>query len=175
MLKIVDEKRSLNGRRALSYPQVAPSHGHGVVDRVAVSSVLVFAPLSQGHIPMAAMGDYIAGLRKRAAAVVWTAIIIFAVSGFTLMLKSDNFKGFGDYFANSWTIIITVKHAVIGGMVVLALYQLNNIMPKLAAALKSSAPEAQALGERQKSVAFWTALLGILVLLLTATAEALAT
>ena len=141
---------------------------------LAVSSVLVFTPLSRQHIPMAAMSDYISDLRKRAAAVVWTAIAIFSVSGFSLMLMSDNFNGFGDYFANTWTIVITLKHAVIGGMVLLALYQFNGVMPKLAAALKSGASEAKALAERQKSVAVWTALLGILVLLLTAIAEVLA-
>jgi uncharacterized membrane protein len=142
---------------------------------LAVSSVLVFNPLARQHIPASAMGNYIADLRKRAAAVVWTAIAIFAVSGFSLMLMSDNFNGFGDYFANSWTIIITLKHAVIGGMVLLALYQLNGVMPKLAAALKSGVPEAKSLAERQKMVVVLTALLGLLVLLLTAIAEVSAT
>jgi len=138
---------------------------------LAVNSVLVFMPLSRRHIPQTAMGDYISDLRNRAAAVVWTALAIFAVSGFILMLLSDSFKGFGDYFANTWTIIITVKHLVIGIMAVLAIYQLNSVMPRLAAALKSNAPGAGTLAARQKSVAAWIAGLGILVLLLTSVAE----
>jgi uncharacterized membrane protein len=138
---------------------------------LAVSSVLVFIPLSRQHVPKEAMAAYITDLRNRAAAVVWTALSVFAVSGMVMMLLSDNFKGFGDYFANSWTIIITLKHFIIGGMALLAIYQLNGVMPKLAAALKSGAPEADALAARQKQVATWISLLGIVVLLMTAIAE----
>jgi uncharacterized membrane protein len=138
---------------------------------LAVSSVLVFIPLTRQHIPKSAMADYVADLRKRAAAVVWTAIAIFAASGFVLMLTAASFGGFSNYFANSWSILITIKHAVIGGMVVLVLYQFNSVMPRLETALRAGAPEANALAGRQKSVAAWIAGLGILVLLLTAIAE----
>ena len=141
----------------------------------AVHSALVFLPLVRRHVPPEAMGDFIAAYRDRASFVIWTAIGLFAVTGVSLFLFNKDYNGnLWDVTANTWTVFLTLKHTLVVGLVPLSLYMVNILMPKLAAALKSGASEAKALAERQKSVAVWTALLGILVLLLTAIAEVLA-
>jgi uncharacterized membrane protein len=138
---------------------------------LAVNTALVFQPLFRDKVSSESKGAYLEAMLSKIRPLTWIAVITFAITGFIIMVLSNNFEGFSNYFANSWTEIITFKHVVVFGMVFLAVYQLNGILPKLIQALKTSSPKTARLSTLNQNVTLWLAALGILVLLLTAIAE----
>lgn len=137
-----------------------------------VHSALVFLPLIRRYVPPDSMGDFIAAYRDRASFIVWTAIGLFAVTGVSLFLFNKNYNGdLWDVTANPWTIFLTVKHIVVVGWVPFALYMVNILMPKLAEALLTRAPEAEKLLQRFNALSILAAWLGVLVITLIATAK----
>jgi uncharacterized membrane protein len=141
---------------------------------LVVNSALIFQPLFREVIPQSSKGAYLEAWLTKSKPLIWIAIVTFAVSGGLIMILSDNFKGFSNYFANSWTVVMTLKHVVVFGMVFLGIYQLNGLMPQLVAALKNSAPEVEVLTNRNRNVTVWLACLAVIVLLMTAIAEMVA-
>lgn len=142
----------------------------------AVHSALVFLPLIRRHLPSEAMGDFIAAYRDRASFIVWTAIGLFAVTGVSLFLFNKNYNGdLWDVTANPWTVFLTIKHIVVVAWVPFALYMVNILMPKLAEALMTGAPEAEKLLRRFHRFSIAMAWLGILVITLIATAKTVGT
>ncbi len=138
----------------------------------AVHSALIFLPLVRRHLPPEAMGDFIAAYRDRASFVVWTAIGLFAVTGVSLFLFNRNYNGdLWDVTANVWTVFLTLKHTLVVALVPLALYMVNILMPKLAEALLTGAPEAEKLMRRFWRLSIVMAWLGVLIITLIASAK----
>jgi uncharacterized membrane protein len=137
-----------------------------------VSSALIFLPLFRRHVPKEDFGEFIAAYRERASFVIWTGIGLFAVTGISLFLFNKNYNGdLWDITANGWTVFLTIKHTLILGLAPLALYLISVVMPKLAEALMTGAPEAEALMRRFRLLSTVWAALGVLVLFLIATAR----
>ena len=135
-------------------------------------SALVFLPLFSRYVPKEGFGEFFAAYRDRASLVVWFGIGLFAVTGLSLFLFNPNYNGdLWDVTANGWTVFLTIKHTLILGLAPLALYLVNVVMPKLAEALMTGAPESEALMWRFRVLSTAMAVLGVLVLFLIASAR----
>jgi len=137
-----------------------------------VASAIVFLPLFRRYVPPEDLGEFFAAYRERAAFVIWTGIGLFATTGISLFLFNKNYNGdLWDVTANGWTVALTIKHTLVLGLAPLAVYLVNVVMPKLAEALMTAAPEAAKLMWRFNLILTAYALSGIAVLFLIAGAR----
>lgn len=140
------------------------------------NSVIFFTPLTKKHVPQAAMADYLTDYLRRARVISLSAIGIFAAVGYVMMISDHEYEGFGVFFANTWMTLIVTKHVIVLAMVVLALYMLYSILPRLVNALtrlantekpdKAASALVAGLARQQQLVVNSLAVLGLVVLLI---------
>jgi uncharacterized membrane protein len=145
------------------------------------NALLLFAPLTKKYVKENVYGDFIAEYRRRDQPVAIGCIVIFLITGYFLMTLNEQYKGIGDIFANSWSIILFVKHLLFLAMIGLGVYQGKRVMPNLAQAGKQlAAPDetkqevtalVSRLDKTRQTVTQALCGLAILVLLLTAVGE----
>ncbi|HEX76264.1 MAG TPA: CopD family protein [Dehalococcoidia bacterium] len=147
------------------------------------STLLLFTPLASRYVKETDYGDFIAEYRRRDQPVALSCIAIFFITGFVLLLLDDHYERIGSIFANSWSIVLFVKHLLVLAMVGLGIYMGVKVMPELAKASKrlttenSHKPEMVStiarLNKTRGAVTQALCGLALLVLLLTAVGEIL--
>ena len=98
---------------------------------------------------------------------IYTSLIVFAVTGFYLMLVDVNYLGLGN-FGNAWGILMLTKHLIIFGMIALDLRFAARMRRRQAITSGSLAQEG--FGQ-VRQFANLMGILGAVVLLLTAAAQ----
>ena len=48
---------------------------------------------------------------------LYAAMLALAITGMHLMWVDPDYLGFGNFFGNTWSIIVSVKHLLVAGMV----------------------------------------------------------
>ena len=128
---------------------------------------LVYLPaLDDG--PETARGPIIAATSKRSRNWLYASLLVFAVTGTHLMLVDPGYLGFGNFFGNIWSILISIKHLLIAAMVGMGFW--FNAIWRVGPMASSNTQAAQA-ALRFRTHAKWMAVCGVLVLLLTAFAQ----
>jgi uncharacterized membrane protein len=115
------------------------------------------------------LGRTVAAMGRRSRPLVALAVVLFLVSGVYLLVSAGRYDGAGNLFASTWTTLLTVKH-----LVVLVMVAVGVAIDRLAAAAgEASTDESRRtmLGTLGLACEGMTAL-GVLVLLLTAAAQA---
>ncbi len=115
------------------------------------------------------LGRAVGTIGRRSRALAVGSVVVFLVTGTYLLMTAGRYDGLGNLFASTWTTLITVKHLVVLVMLVLAI-----AVDRLGIAVsRASTEEARrtALGVLRLAAEGMTAL-GLLVLLLTAAAQA---
>lgn len=74
---------------------------------------LVYLPVLEGRMKQAALREVLEQVSARLRPYFGGALLIFLVTGTHLMLINENYRGVGDIFANSWSILIVVKHVLV--------------------------------------------------------------
>lgn len=123
------------------------------------------------YLPILSKGDngsVLSEISKRSQIWLYASLLIFIITGMILMFADPNYLGFGN-FGNIWGIVILVKHFLILGMIA-AGFWFNAIM-RVGPMMVSDHGTAQAIA-RFRQHAYVMALSGVLVLLLTAFAQA---
>jgi uncharacterized membrane protein len=116
-----------------------------------------------------AQGAALEAIERRALPLVGLSVGLFVVTGSYLLVTDTSYAGLGNVFASSWTVLMLVKHVLIGVLVVVAI-AIDRLIRRLAAASTDHEREAgfRLLGWSTEGA---TAI-GALIVLLTAAAQA---
>ena len=95
---------------------------------------LLFGPLSRKYVSSNVYGDFIAEYRTKDRPVALSCIAVFIVTGLVMTLLNEQYRGIGNVFANSWSILLFIKHILVLAMIGLGVYQGSRVMPGLAKA-----------------------------------------
>jgi len=120
---------------------------------------LVYLPALKRSVDSKALPAILASVAGGARPYLFGSLLIFVVTGIYLMLVNDSYHGVG-HFENAWSVLMLTKHLLIFVMVGLGL-RLNN-----------SLNAGGKLPDRFNSLLNAISASGLLVLLLTAFAQA---
>src|SRR6266508_4362005 len=130
-----------------------------------------FVLLAVIYLPVLAKsgnGSVLSEISRRSRPWMYTSLIVFLITGIYLMLIDSNYLGIGD-FGNFWAIAMLLKHIIVIGMIGMGFWY--NALLRVGPMMHSN--HAAELGiSRFKTYVNVMALAGILVLLLTAFAQA---
>jgi len=136
------------------------------IGQLVLASV-VYIPLFAEQLKGPALGKMIGGMAKRVTPLFWGSVAIFMITGIPMMVGRMSQAGIG----HPWSVLILIKHAVVVLMIVLG----ARAQEAAAEAGAPAGPSAQVEAAIRRSRLTSTVLMirGIVVLLLTAVAEAL--
>jgi uncharacterized membrane protein len=131
---------------------------HALATVILIGHFLLLALI---YLPVLATKDLsiLSEISKRSRPWLYGSLVIFFITGAYLTLVDSNYLGLGN-FSNAWAMLMLVKHVLILGMLGIGFW-FN---------ASSNTGAAAALG-RFRSYVNWMAILGFLVLLLTAIAQ----
>lgn len=113
-------------------------------------------------------GNILSEVSKRSRPWLYTSLIIFMVTGIYLMLINPSYLGVGN-FSNAWAVLMLVKHILVLGMIGAGFW--FNAIWRVGPMLSSN--NGRELGiQRFRLYSNLMTILGILILLLTALAQA---
>lgn len=156
----------------------------------AILSNLVYMPIFSQQLKGPALGAAIGEMARKTRPFIWGSIVVFGITGIPIMTENEGYLGLGN-FGNSWSILILVKHIIVVVMILLAAYMDRVALPGLVKVLTTVAgppggaqagpppqasgppPHVQAAIRRSRLGGSAVMICGIVVLLLTAIAEAL--
>jgi uncharacterized membrane protein len=98
------------------------------------NALILFSPLASTYINKDVYGDFIAEYRRKDQPVALSCIVLFIITGIFLMLFDSQYEGVGNVFANTWSIMLFIKHLLVLAMIGLGVYQGKGVMPRLAVA-----------------------------------------
>jgi uncharacterized membrane protein len=110
----------------------------------------------------------LAEIERRALPLVLLSMALFVVTGTYLLFIDPNYVGLGNFFVNTWTTLMLVKHLVV--VVLIALGVAIDVLIRRAGAATDEATRASALRLTRLSAEGATGL-GALIVLLTAAAQ----
>jgi uncharacterized membrane protein len=125
-------------------------------------------PALRGTLDAATEARTLVALERRALPLVVLSTALFVVSGTYLLLVDSRYEGLGNFFANTWTTLMAVKHLVVVVLVVLAVMVDRFI--RRAGESTNDATRASNLGRVRLAAEAATGL-GALIVLLTAAAQ----
>ena len=112
-------------------------------------------------------GPALSGISKRSRSWLYASLVIFMLTGIYLTIVDPNYQGIGN-FGNFWAVMMLIKHILIVAMIALGFFY--NAILRVGPLMSSNNPE-RAIA-RFRSYVNMMAICGILVLLLTALAQA---
>jgi uncharacterized membrane protein len=83
---------------------------------------LIYLPVLERNLPPKALRELLEQVSARLRPFFGAALLIFVVTGTHLMLINKNYRGFGDVFANPWSVLIVTKHVLVLAFLVLAVW-----------------------------------------------------
>jgi uncharacterized membrane protein len=117
-----------------------------------------------------AQGAALEAIERRAAPFVGLALGLFLVTGGYLLVTDPHYEGLGNVFASSWTVLMLVKHVLVGILVVVAV-AVDRLIHRIAAA--PTEPEREAGFRMLRWTTEAATALGALIVLLTAVGQAI--
>jgi uncharacterized membrane protein len=131
---------------------------------------LVVVPVLRRTVDAPTLGRVIPAIERRALPLILGAIGIFLVTGTYLLLTDDRFLGVGHFFGSTWSTLIVIKHVLVVVLIVIGVYVDVLVVPDIATPVDEVAQTAAV--HRLARGASAIAILGAIVLLLTAAAQA---
>ena len=128
---------------------------------------VVYMPLFAEQLKGPAMGKMIGAMAKRVTPLIWGSVAMFMITGVPMTVGRMSQAGIG----HPWSVLILIKHALVVLMIVLGV----QTQKAAAGAPAPAGPPAdvQAAIGRSRLTGTASMICGIIVLLLTAVAEAL--
>jgi uncharacterized membrane protein len=134
---------------------------YGVLGRMVI-------PALERSLDGPVRGDALAAIERRAVPLVLLSTALFVLTGSYLLIIDPRYEGLGNFFANGWTTLMLVKHAVVIGLIGLAVL-VDRYVRRLQAA-PDDAARASALRGLRLSAEGATGL-GAVIVLLTVAAQ----
>lgn len=135
---------------------------------MVVARLIIVPALAK--FPDDARRDAMAAIGQRASSYTYGAIVVFFITGLTMLSQNPNFAGFL-VLSNTWTIVILIKHVVIALLVISTAYVNETVNRKLRET-RGTADYAR-WSERRKDMSDANFLLALIVLGLTAIATSI--
>jgi uncharacterized membrane protein len=126
---------------------------------------LVYLPELERQLSPKALRELLERVSVRLKPFFGGALLVFMIGGFHLMLVNQSYLGFGHFTGNLWSVLITVKHVLVVGFLAVAMVSERRYLGE------STRQPVEAL-RAFKSALSLDILLGVLILLLTAIAQA---
>lgn len=156
----------------------------------AILGSLVYMPILSQQLKGPALGAAMGEMARKIRPFIWGSIVVFIITGIPMTTGKMALLGLTG-FGNPWSILILVKHIIVVVMILLAAYMDRVALPGLVEVLTAAAgppggaqagpppkasgppPHVQAAIRRSRLGGSAVMVCGIVVLLLTAIAEAL--
>jgi uncharacterized membrane protein len=139
---------------------------HALATVIFIGHFVLLATIYLPVLARAKNGTALSAISKRSRPWMYTALIVFMVTGIYLTFVDANYLGIGN-FGNFWAVMMLVKHLIIVGMIGMGFW--FNAILHIGPMMSSNDPE-QAIN-RFRTYVNVMAICGILVLLLTALAQ----
>ena len=112
-------------------------------------------------------GPALSEISKRSRPWMYVSLVIFMITGIYLTIIDPNYQGLGN-FGNFWAVMMLIKHILIVAMIGLGFFY--NAILRVGPLMSSNHPEPAIA--RFRNYVNMMAICGVLVLLLTALAQA---
>jgi uncharacterized membrane protein len=132
---------------------------------------LIYLPVFEKQTGAGPLELTLQQINQRFMPWIIVSISIFIVTGIFLMLGNPQYPGFGNIFANTWALVMSVKHALVFALIGLGTWL--NIILRIGAA-EAARPGVSKINRivTVKRILFAMNASGMLVLLLTSVAQA---
>ena len=127
---------------------------------------LIYLPILEQQMQSNALRDLLEQVSARLRLLFGGSLLIFLVTGTHLMMINEDYLGLGNFFGNSWSILIIVKHVLVVAFLALAIVAERNYVGKIS----DDKPE---ILQRYRLSLYGNMALGMLIILLTSIAQAL--
>lgn len=128
---------------------------------------LIYLPVLGHNRPDASGEIFLSEISRRSRVWLYASLLTFIITGIYLMLVDPNYLGVAD-FGNFWGLMMLVKHLLVLAMIGVGFW--FNVIFRVGPVLRSTTGSAEALSRFRLYVTSM-AILGVLVLLLTAIAQ----
>lgn len=130
-------------------------------------NVLVLSPAAKESLEPPMMMRLWGGVMKRFRMMVYVSMAIFIGTGIVMMFMNSAYETFD--FGDTWTLFLVIKHILVLILIIVGIYMLQSVFPKLAKlAAKGPSPELSKAEKRQKVVGAISLILCVLILACTA-------
>jgi uncharacterized membrane protein len=143
---------------------------HALATVIFIGHYLLLAVIylpAMGKSPLEVTGPILSAVSKQSRRWMYTALVVFFITGIYLMFADPNYLGVGD-FGNYWSVMMLVKHVLVLVMIGAGFW--FNAILRVGPMLSSHNSGEQAYGRFKRYVNIM-AICGVLVLLLTAFAQ----
>ena len=130
-----------------------------------VFTSLIYLPVFERQLQANALRDLLERVSARLRPFFGGSLLIFLVTGTHLMLINENYLGLGNFFANSWSALMVIKHGLVLVFLALAIFSERAFLGQI------SDQKPEALKKFRWAVNINT-VLGVAILLLTSIAQA---
>jgi len=134
---------------------------YGVLGRIVL-------PGLERSLEATARGGALLAIERRALPLVIVSMLIFAATGTYLLFVNQSYDGLGNFFVNTWTTLMLVKHLVV--VMLIAAGVAVDILVRRAAEAKDEEARASALRMVGLTAEAATGL-GAIIVLLTVAAQ----
>jgi uncharacterized membrane protein len=124
---------------------------------------LIYLPIFERQVQRNALQELLEQTSGRLRPFFGGSLLIFLVTGTYLMLINESYLGLGNFFGNSWSTLIVIKHALVIVFLVLAIYSERAFLVKI--------NEPSALKQFRRTLNI-NMILGMVIVLLTSIAQA---
>ena len=141
---------------------------HAMATVVFIGHFVLLAVIYLPVLAKSGNGSVLSEISKRSRSWMYASLIIFIVTGIYLMIVDPNYRGVGN-FSNLWAVMMLIKHILIVAMIGMGFF--FNAILRVGPMISSNRGAEQAIG-RFRSYVNMMAIAGVIVLLLTAFAQA---
>jgi uncharacterized membrane protein len=129
-----------------------------------VFASLIYLPVFERQMQGSALRDILEQVSTRLRPFFGGSLLIFLITGTHLMLIDENYLGLGNFFGNTWSVLIIIKHVLVLVFLALAIYSERAYLGRI------SDQNPDALKKYRSALNINTAL-GVIILLLTSIAQ----
>ncbi len=129
-----------------------------------ITFILFIAIPSSKQVLGAEAGKLMGEISKRFTPLANYSIILLVITGAVLTTFNKQFSGI-EIFGNNWTLVLTLKHIIVSGMVVVHFYRGLLLTPKIGRTASST--EKTSLQKLSLNLVKVNFVLGVMVLLLS--------
>ena len=140
---------------------------HALATVIFVGQYLLLALIFIPVLSKNGNGLVLSEISKRSRPWLYASMLAFIITGIYLTIADSNYLGLGD-FGNFWGVMMLVKHILIVGIIVMGFW--FNAILRIGPLMSSNTGVTQAIS-RFRWYNNTMAILGVLVLLLTALAQ----
>jgi uncharacterized membrane protein len=126
---------------------------------------LIYLPVFERRMQASALRDLLEQVSAQLRPFFGGSLLIFIVTGTHLMLINEDYLGLGNFFGNSWSVLIVIKHVLVLAFLALAVFSERAFLAQI------SDEKPEALRQYRWALNIDT-ILGLIILLLTSIAQA---